>query len=79
MTDHRAERFRVDSLKDARAWVWKQLLRRAGTVSSEALRNRWSWDPMLLEDALTSLRDGGMVACTKGVWWIRTWQQTPPE
>lgn len=71
MTYHKAKRFHIDSLKDARVWVWKQLSRRVGKASHESLHRAWWWDPMLLDDALASLRNDRLIQCISGVWAIR--------
>lgn len=72
----------ISSLQDARKWVWTRLLRRAGQATSAHLHSIWDWDPRLLDDALTSLRNDGALRFTSGKWWIREWQQPnllPPE
>lgn len=67
----KSNRFRIESLGEARVWVWKQLTRRTGRASAESLHRAWYWDPRLLEDALTSLRDQGLIRCASGLWYIR--------
>ena len=59
------------SIREARLWVWKRLLRRAGQASVKYLRSAWSHDAKLLDVALIGLRDDSVIAFTKGVCYLR--------
>ena len=61
---------RIESISDACKWVWAFIMRRGGKASAASLRAQWYWDPALLDDALTRLRDGGMLRCVRGTWYV---------
>lgn len=69
-------RTNITTLEGARKWVWARLLRRGGVAYHARLVALWYWDPSLLDDALRSLRDDGMVGVTSGRWLVREWVGT---
>ena len=58
-------------LVDAKKWVWQRLERRAGMATKGELYAAWDHAPALLDDALRSLRDDGLLSCSNGYWFIR--------
>lgn len=61
----------VNDLKEARRWVWAKLAKRAGVAPKHELDAIWDDDPQLLDDALRSMRDDGIISHTNGYWFLR--------
>jgi hypothetical protein len=51
-------------------WVWQKLSRRGGMATKQELDAIWDHDPVILDDALWTMRRAGIISYLEPTWYI---------